>query len=101
MRRERHVKQNRFYESSANRNESWNKLAQERILTEKVNRKRQLQQSKSTVIIKIKSEWPENKKIEDVSFIDFVHMMSGMQDEQSVIRNDFIFLETSLNGGLN
>ena len=99
-REERQAKQNKFYETSSVRNMSWNELANQRIKTEKMNRQKELQSSKAVVMSKSKIVWPEGCKIEDTDHIQFVLMVAGINDEEHVLFQDLLLLESSLNANM-
>ena len=60
MRKESNAKKNRFYETSAVRNAAWTDSAKEQIKTEKLNRQKEIEKTKATVMVKTGTVWPQN-----------------------------------------
>lgn len=93
----RQQKQDRFFETSSDRNEKWSDLAQEKIKTEKLNRKKDLCQSKSVVMMKIRGKWPMGAQILDIDLNKFIMMVLKIDTEEHKLYTDLLQIESSLN----
>ena len=99
-RKERQAKQNDYYDTSAKRNKSWDKLAQERTVTIQNNEK-ELQSSKANVMSKMKSVWPADEKVENMTCIEFVLLLSKINNTEHKLFDDLLLLEASLDNNMD
>ena len=97
QKRIRQQKQDRFYDTSSDRNEKWGDLAQEKIKTEKLNRKKDVCQSKSIVMMKIRRIWPKGALILDIDLKKFIMMVLKIDTEEHRLYPDLLQIESSLN----
>lgn len=101
LRKESNAKKNRFYETSAERNTAWTASAKEKVKTQKLNRQKQVQQTKATVMSKTGKVWPKEAKVLDVSFEDFICLVTGIENEEHELFGDLTLVEASLNVDAN
>ena len=99
-RKDRQSKQNKYYDTSSKRNESWDKLAQERTKTEQLNRQKELQSSKAMVMSKMRSVWTSDEKVEDMTCVQFIVMISKIDSMDHKLFEDLLLLGSSLNSNM-